>query len=238
MSLPEAAQLSFDLTPRRSFGREDFMVSDSNAAALGLIERWPDWPSRALLLHGPEGCGKTHLAHVWRDRAAAAMVAGELAAETTLQRLFEEGSGRIAVNDAERIPEAALLHLHNACLDAGGSLLLTARKSAGAWPIALADLRSRLRALPAVAIGAPDDPLLAALLVKQFDDRQLRVAPGVIAYLVARMERSAAVAAAIAVRLDAASLRDRRPVTIPFARRVLELSDDQPSPAASNSGVT
>jgi chromosomal replication initiation ATPase DnaA len=238
VSVAEAAQLFLDLPPRQSFGRDDYLESASNKAALAWIERWPDWPAGALLLHGPEGCGKTHLAHIWRARAAAALVPGSLSAETTVSRLLEEGRGRIAVDDAERIAEEALLHLHNACLEAGGSLLLTARAPALAWPVELPDLRSRLRALPAVAVGAPDDPLLAALLVKQFADRQLRVGPEVIAYLVARMERSAAAAATIAARLDTASLQDRRPVTIPLARRVLRAADDQPSPAPSNSGVT
>jgi DnaA regulatory inactivator Hda len=238
VSFAEAAQLLLDLPPRRSFGRDDFLESASNKAALAWIERWPDWPSRALLLHGPEGCGKTHLVHIWRARAAAALVAGEHSEAAALPHLLEEASGRIAVDDAERIPEEALLHLYNACLEAGGSLLVTARAPAGAWPVELSDLRSRLRALPAVAVEAPDDPLLAALLVKQFADRQLRVGPEVIAYLVARMERSAAAAATIAARLDTASLQDRRPVTIPLARRVLRASEDQPSPAPSNSGVT
>ena len=231
-------QLAIDLPYRTAFGRADFLVSACNAEAFGWVERWPDWPSPALLLHGPAGAGKSHLAHIWRGRAAAAMVAGEALAEASLPHLLEESRCRIAVDGADRAAEEVLLHLHNSCLEAGGSLLLTARAAPGSWPVALADLRSRLRALPAVEIGPPDDALLGAVLVKHFADRQLRVAPEVIAYLVARIERSLAAAATIAARLDAASLRDRRPITIPLARRLLKEAGAQRLPVASASGVT
>ncbi len=231
-------QLPLGLPRATAFERADFLVCDSNRAALDWVERWPDWPSPALLLHGPEGGGKTHLAHIWRGRAAAALVAGEALAEASLPRLLEEGRCRIAVDDAERAAEEALLHLHNGCLEAGGSLLLTARAAPRSWPIALADLRSRLRALPAVEIGPPDDALLGAVLVKHFADRQLRVAPEVIAYLVARIERSLAAAAAVAARLDAASLREGRPITVPLARRLLKEAGAQRLPSESASGVT
>jgi chromosomal replication initiation ATPase DnaA len=110
-----------------------------------------------------------------------------------------------------------LLHLYNACREAGRPLLLTARRAAAEWGVALPDLASRRRALVAVGIAPPDDALLAALLVKHFADRQLRVRPEVIAYLVAHMERSSAAAAAVAGRLEQAGGE----INLALARRVL-----------------
>ena len=158
--------------------------------------------------------------------------------EQTVARLFAERRYRIAVDDADRAAEPALLHLHNCCLENRGSLLLAARRPAVSWIIALDDLRSRLRAALAAGIDPPDDPLLGAVLVKHFADRQLRVAPEVIAYLLRRMERSFAAAAAISARLDAASLRCGRAVTVPLARQLLAGGDFQVLPPDSVSGVT
>ena len=231
-------QLTFDLPRRTALGRSDFLVSESNAAAIGWIDRWPEWPTGALVLHGPQGCGKTHLVHLWCERASAVIVPGETLDEEKVARLVAEGRHRIAVDNADRASERALLHLYNSCLGCHGSLLITARRPPGSWNFALKDLGSRLRATLAIGIGLPDDALLGAVLVKHFADRQLSVTPEVIAYLIRRLERSFAAAADIAARLDAAALRDRCAVTIPLARNVLVQDGHQPLPPASESGVT
>ena len=235
-------QLAFDLPRRSALGRADFLVSDSNATALGWIDRWPAWRSPALVLHGPPGCGKTHLAHLWCARASARILAGEELDEarlpTVLAALLAEANPRIAIDDADRAAARALLHLHNFCLAERGSLLLTARSSPGSWVVALDDLRSRLRAAGAVEIGAPDDALLGAVLVKHFADRQLHVAPTVIVYLIAHIERSFAAAAAAVAALDAASLSGGRPVTIALARKLMPDPAPQPLPPDSESAVT
>jgi len=231
-------QLTFDLPRRTALGRSDFLVSESNVAAVGWIDRWPEWPGGALVLHGPQGCGKTHLVHLWCERASAMIVAGETLDEEKVACLAAEGRHRIALDNADRASERALLHLHNSCLECQGSLLITARRPPGSWNFALKDLGSRLRATLAIGIGLPDDALLGAVLVKHFADRQLSVTPEVIAYLIRRFERSFAAAADIASRLDAAALRDRCAVTIPLARDVLAQDDYRPLPPASDSGVT
>src|SRR6267142_3752640 len=135
-------QLVFDFPHRPAFGAEDFLVAPSNAEAIARIDRWPDWPSAALLLHGPAGCGKTHLAHLWCERASANLIAGETLTPATLPRLLEEGQCRIAIDDAERASERALLHLYNACVERQGSLLITVRHPPGLLEIMLGDLRS------------------------------------------------------------------------------------------------
>jgi chromosomal replication initiation ATPase DnaA len=231
-------QLTFDLPRRTALGRSDFLVSESSVAAVGWIDRWPEWPGGVLGLYGPQGCGKTHLVHLWCERASAVIVAGERLDEEKVALLAAEGRHRIALDNADRASERALLHLHNSCLECQGSLLITARQPPGSWNFALKDLGSRLRAALAVGIGLPDDALLGAVLVKQFADRQLSVTPEMIAYLIRRLERSFAAAADIVARLDAAALRDGCAVTIPLARNVLAQGGNQPFPPASDSGVT
>lgn len=221
-------QLAFDLPlPQPALGRADFLVSDCNAAALGWIERWPEWPARTLVLYGPAGSGKSHLAQLWRARSG-----GVIAAGADLPRLDPDDLGRgpaVAIDDAERAPERDLLHLYNCCRESGASLLIVAGDAPGIWRIALPDLASRLRAAPSVGIGLPDDALLGAVLVKHFADRQIRAAPAIIGYLVRRMERSFAAAAALAERLDRLALSAGRPVNLALARRALAEAADQPA---------
>jgi chromosomal replication initiation ATPase DnaA len=231
-------QLPFDLSREPSFARSDFLRSESNVAAAECVDRWPNWPSATLVLYGPAGCGKTHLVHLWCERASARLVTGKTLTEATLPRLFDEPAHRVAIDDAHRASERALLHLYNFCVESRGSLLITVRQPPGSWEIALGDLRSRVRAALAVAIEAPDDALLGAVLVKHFADRQLRVAPGVIAYLLRHMERSFADAAKVAAHLDAAALSNGGPVTIPLARRVLADPGYQSLSLRNDSAVT
>jgi chromosomal replication initiation ATPase DnaA len=231
-------QLTFDLPRRIAFSRTDFLISDSNAVAIGWIDRWPDWPARALALHGPAGCGKTHLLHLWCAQTAGVIVPGQMLNEELVAHLVSERRHRIAVDNADRACELALLYLYNFCMEARGYLLVAARQSPASRTVVLPDLDSRLRAVLAIKIGLPDDALLGAVLVKHFADRQLRVAPEVIAYLLTHMERSFAAAAEMASQLDRVSLRDRRAITVPLARQLVSELGVHSSSSGRDSGVT
>ncbi|MFZ2007025.1 MAG: DnaA/Hda family protein [Stellaceae bacterium] len=213
----QGRQGAFDLPVETRFGRGDFLVSDSNRAAFELVDRWPEWPARAVALHGPPGSGRTHLAHLWCERSGATLVAGDAVALNAPETL----PGAVAVDNAERASERALFHLYNLCLERGGSLLLILPAPPAALDIGLADLASRLRSLPVVGIAPPDDALLTALLLKHFGDRGIAVPPQVIAFLTVRMERSFVAAAALAARLDRLSLESGRPITVRMAREML-----------------
>lgn len=214
-------QRTLDLPVETRFGRADFLVSDSNRAAFDLVERWPDWPARALVLHGPVGSGKTHLAHLWCERSGGRLIAGDAAALSDPVTL----PTAVAVDDAPRASERTLLHLYNLTLERGGSLLLIMPAPPAALTIGLADLASRLRSLPVTGIAPPDDALLTAVLLKQFGDRGIGVPPPVVAYLVPRMERSFTAAATLAARLDQRSLESGKAISLKMAREALaELS--------------
>jgi DnaA regulatory inactivator Hda len=206
-------------------GADDFLVAPGNAEAVAWLDRWPAWPAPALMVHGPKGCGKTHLAQVWRARSGAPMVAGHSLAALDLPRLLAR-AGAVAIDDAADIAgdgaaERALFHLYNMARESGGWLLMTAAEPPRRWPVRLPDLRSRLLAAPAVAVRAPDDSLLAAVLVKLFADRQVRVGRDLVDYLLPRMERSFEAARDLVARLDREALARQRPITLRLAREIL-----------------
>lgn len=213
-------QLSLDLGFRPALDRADFLLAPCNEAAVAWIDRWPQWPGPALTLWGPAGSGKTHLVEVWRARTKALSIVAEALTSASVPGLLGAAKA-VAVDDADQADEEALLHLYNVLAEQRGHLLLASREPPSRWTIALADLRSRLLAAPAVAIEPPDDALLGAVLVKHFSDRQLRIGEDVIAYLLPRIERSFAAARAIVAALDEAALADQRAVTVRLARDVL-----------------
>ena len=223
-------QLAIDLPYTPALGRADFLVSDCNKAALAWIERWPEWPGRRLVLFGPPGSGKSHLARLWCGQSGARLIAGATLARD--EPILGDGVAPpgIALDDAEAAPEVGLLHLYNSSAEAAIGLLVISRRAPTSWPMTLPDLASRLRALPTVGIAPPDDALLGAVLVKHFADRQLRVMPSVIGYLLPRMERSFAMAAALATRLDELALATGHKIGLPLARQALAELDQSRAP--------
>jgi len=214
-----ARQLAFDLPHAESFRRDDFLASPANAAALALVERWPDWPGRLAAIVGPHGAGKSHLAAIWAERAGARIVAASALTRAEVPAAL--ATGALAVEDvAPGIDEAALFHLLNLAREDGAWLLFTAAQRLDGPGFALADLVSRLRAVPAATLAPPDDALLSAVLIKLFADRQLAVDEDVIAYLLPRMERSFAAARQTVAKLDAAALSRGRAVNRALAAEI------------------
>jgi len=215
--------------PPPTFAREDFVLSDGNREALAWLDRWPDWPAPALALNGPAGSGKTHLARIWAARTSAALLdATDLEGKTVPDlTALAEAHATILIDHADRAPERAMFHLYNLMRERRGHLLLVAAEPPARWHIALPDLASRLRAAPAIAVAPPDDELLGSIILKQLGDRQLHAGPGVVQYLVARMERSAEAARRVVAALDQRALSERRDIDRRLAADVLaELSGE------------
>jgi DnaA regulatory inactivator Hda len=218
----DGRQFVFGFDHRPALGEETFLVADSNRDAVAWIDRWPDWQGPVLALFGPEGSGKSHLAHVWQRRSQAHHLNAASLDVGFLENWPGEGTAVVVEDGDCGVDEACLFHLMNLVREDHGFLLLTSREAPARWPVALPDLRSRLAAAQAVAITRPDDVLIAAVLAKLFQDRQLRVPEDVIAYLVSRMERSFAAIGVTVATLDRLSLAERRAITVPLARRVLD----------------
>lgn len=218
----EPRQLALALPHAESLTRDNFMEGPANARALALVDAWPDWPNRVMMIAGPEGSGKSHLASIWAAEAGARSVAAH--ALTPANVPGELATGALVVDDLDpaAFDERALFHLLNLAREDGAYVLLTGRTPPSAFQLELRDLRSRLRAVPVVTLTPPDDQLFRALIVKFCADRQMSVDEGIVSYLATRIERSFAAARRAVELLDGEALRQRRPVTRALAAEVLK----------------
>ncbi len=220
-----ARQLPLPLPPPVSLAGEDFLVAEPNRLAVQRLEAWPVWRTPVLILSGPTGCGKTHLAHVFLNRSRGVLIDHcALRLDQTVD--IAARAGICIIDDADRAVAAGierpLLHLHNVIAERRGHLLLTGEGPPARWPFTLPDLRSRLLAADTVDISSPDDGLIAAVLVKLFADRLLKVDAEVIGYALPRIVRSFAAARRLVADLQAAAARSRRRrITVPLVREVL-----------------
>jgi len=217
----KAQQLALNLPHRTALAREDFLVSPANEQAVAMIDRWPDWLNPVLIIVGPPGSGKTHLAEVWRSATGAAICRAEDVRLAELPLLMAKGALVVENLPGVALDETALFHLVNLARETKGFLLLTSRHHSLAWHIGLKDLLSRIKAMPIAVLGKPDDALLRGLLVKLFTDRQIAVDESTIAYMLARMERSAAFARRIVEVIDQRSLQEGTRVSRSFVARIL-----------------
>lgn len=219
--MPNRYQLTLDLPHRSANGREDFFVTSCNKEALDFIDRWPNWPAPFAVLCGPPGCGKSHLAAVWQKQSGAYPLE-QTDIGTRITSIHSNECCFVIDLATGIMDEEKFFHFYNRVSEFGGAILASAVSPPGRWKFDLPDLGSRLRAAPVINIGMPDDILLEAVLVKLFADRQLRVGPDVITYLLRRMDRSLGAARDLIRVLDEAALAQKRTISVPLVRSVLE----------------
>lgn len=226
---PVPRQLAFVLPHAESLSRDNFLEGPPNAAALGLIDAWPDWSNRIMLLLGPEGSGKSHLAAIWAEQAGARTVGAHILTPETVPDALATGALVIEDLNPSVFDEHALFHMMNLAREDSAFVLITARTPLSAIEVELPDLRSRLRAVPVVELMPPNDQLFRAVIVKLCADRQMSIDEGVVSYLATRVERSFAAVRNAIVFLDTEALRLGRPVTRALAAELLR--DGYPSVA-------
>jgi chromosomal replication initiation ATPase DnaA len=217
----KSEQLLLDLPHRVALGRNDFLVTPSNAAAVALIDQWPRWPTYGAIIEGPEGCGKSHLVEVWRQRSGAKMTTATQIDVDGIPDLLEMGAAAIEDINSSGAEERGLFHALNLAKQETKFLLLTSRIPHAQLQYKIPDLASRIKALPTVQILPPDDALLRGVLVKLFADRQISVDEGLVNYVLLRMPRSLGAARNLVSEIDKLALTEKAEVTKPLVARVM-----------------
>lgn len=194
-----ARQIALPLAAGPGAGPSRIVVGSANAHVVDAMTQAASWPFRTAVLAGPPRSGKSLLA-----------------------RWFAGNGGGEVVDDAETVEETALFHLWNRTQESGRPLLIVVNAEEGGWRIALPDLASRLGAALHLAIGAPDDAMLADLLMVHAEQRGLVLGEDAAAYLVPRIERSHLGAERIVAAIDRLSLERKQAPTMAIWRDALD----------------
>lgn len=189
-------QIALPLDVRSAGGPERIVVGNANRAAAEALAEPERWPFHTAVLVGPPRSGKSLLAH-W----------------------FASDGGHDVLDDVSSLPEDDIFHAWNRAQEARRPLLLSTRPG---WQVALPDLASRLGGSLQIAIGSPDDAMIADLLAAHAEQRRLLLGEGCAAYLVPRIERSFAAIEAVVEMIDRISLERQAPATMSVWRDALE----------------
>lgn len=194
----ELKQIPFDFAPRTYMGREDFMVASCNKEAFNMVDSWPNWLTQGLIIYGPKGCGKSHLANLFADKVKifadkpikVSLINASRINLRNVNKIANENQSIVVENLTPKANMEALFHLFNLYNTEGRYMLWTAEQAPSRMAFALKDLQSRLNMLPCVEIKEPDDIMLQTLIVKLFNDRQILISPDVLNFIVSNAPRS------------------------------------------------
>ena len=224
-------QLSLNLKKKKIYEKDDFLVSNSNKEAYKLINSWPEWRSRKIIIFGDSGTGKTHLSKIWQNKTSAIILNLNKLKKIKFESFFQKKNIFIIenissffdkINKKEKNNlEKKLLHFYNLIEEKKGCLLLTSLIAPKLWKISLPDLKSRILSSIAVKIKKPNDELLSSVLVKLFVDKQILIDKKIIKFIVYRSERSFANLENIVNKIDKQSLITKKKININFVKKLI-----------------
>ena len=226
-------QLIFNLNRKGNTGLENFYISKSNDLAVSTVKNWRNWPTRKLILMGPTGSGKSHLANFWVEQVGAQMIS--ISDMCTLDVVELSENKALLIDNIDEVEnsnledkiliEEKLFHLINSMAHTSCYLMITSSTIVSTWGFKLPDLMSRLKTMAVVELLPPDDELLVAVLLKQFDDKQIKVSPEFVLFVSKRINRSFSSIREFVTLIDELTLKQKRDVTIPIASRILDSLD-------------
>ena len=217
----EQNQLLINFNLKKDYDEQDFYVSSSNKYAFNIINGWPKWLKRIVNLYGEQYSGKSHLSKIFETKTTCLNIESiNFTSEILLK--FKTKQALIIENFNFNIPEKLLYSLINIVEQENKYLLITSLKPLNKFDFKLKDLNSRINNCLFVEIGAPDDELIYALIVKNFSDRQINIDKKIIEYIIKRINRSYKDIFLFIYKVDQLSLQKGKPINLSIIKKILK----------------
>ncbi|MGY0217775.1 DnaA inactivator Hda [Endozoicomonadaceae bacterium StTr2] len=234
MNLPLQLSLSVQLRDDATF--ENFYPG-SNLAVLGVLdlESHPEELAgeNAVFLYGAEGVGCSHLLQAACHKADKLQLRSiylpmdDVVSFTPRMLDGMEELNLVCIDNVQAAAglkewEEALFDLYNRLRESGTRLLMAADNAPRNLNLTLPDLQSRLSwGLVFQVAPLTDDEKLKALQLRAHF-RGLELSEEVGRYIIARSQREMSQLFGVLQKLDSASLRAKRKITIPFVKSVMD----------------
>ena len=217
----EQNQLLINFNLKKDYDEQDFYVSSSNKYAFNIINGWPKWLKRTVNLYGEQYSGKSHLSKIFETKTTCLNIKSINFTNEILLK-FKTKQALIIENFNFNIPEKLLYSLINIVEQENKYLLITSLKPLNKFDFKLKDLNSRINNCLFVEIGAPDDELIYALIVKNFSDRQINIDKKIIEYIIKRINRSYKDIFLFIYKVDQLSLQKGKPINLSIIKKILK----------------
>ena len=214
------SQLTFKFPFKATYNEKDFYVSSSNFDVYKLIESWPNWPSKAMNIFGPHGCGKTHLGNILLGKIKLLILDANDFNENILNYLDNKDCLLID-NFSNNIDEKFLYTILNQITQTDKHILINSIKPIKNMSINLKDLKSRLDSFTSLVINLPTDDLLRVIITKSFSDKQIEVNIKLLEYILRNVDRSYEKIFKFVKDVDMASLTTGKSININLIKKVL-----------------
>ena len=204
----------------KDYKKENFFVSNSNLEAFEILNNWPKWIKKFINLYGEKYSGKSHLAKIFELKSTCLNISEKNFTEEILIK-FKTKQSLIIEDYQNNISENLLYSLINIVEQENKYLLITSEKPINEFNYKLNDLVSRLNNFLYIKLGAPDDELIYALIVKNFSDRQITIDKKLIDYIIKRIDRSYESIFIFISKVDQLSLQKGKPINLEVVNKVL-----------------
>tara|TARA_B100000795_G_scaffold260613_1_gene236659 strand:- start:437 stop:1090 length:654 start_codon:yes stop_codon:yes gene_type:complete len=214
------SQLTFKFPFKTNYFEEDFYVSTNNFSAYKLIESWPNWTSRYVNIFGPTGCGKTHLANIFKKKINSFFIkASELNNNSlSLIKLKE----CLIIDDYKNNIENKLFYsILNQSYQINQYVIVNSLLPIKISPVTLNDLRSRFDSFIDIGIELPTDDLIRVILTKNFSDKQVKIEAKLLEYILKNIHRSYEDIFDLIDKVDSLSLSTGKSININLIKKVL-----------------
>ena len=215
------SQLTFKFPFSKKYYEQDYYVSSNNFSAFKLIDGWPNWPGKWLNVFGEKGSGKTHLSKILENKIKKSKL---ILANRVNNNIIQDLSSLdcLIIEDFNsNIDEKLLYTIFNHSKQLNNYVLINSLNSIKNLKFNSKDLQSRINSFVFIGIELPTDDILKVIITKTLSDKQIKISPRVIDFILNNVDRSYQKMFKFIKEVDELSLSTGKSININLIKKVL-----------------